>query len=270
MDRIADFLYYMLMDMERGLLFLAHSHTSACRARVDKYFQGYSTLQYMDSGGVELFYGNQRWELAGPWFWPAEPGPYIRFHRAAGYVSWDHRHLAFSGPRVESWRHGGIWLEQPQPAPSGRDWAAVMDAIRHAADRKDRWGQTRAANLLESLLLDLAEARNEPAVNEPWLAYIYTVLEGGDLFPDYSALAAACRMGLSTLRRRFKQRMRISLHHYVIQYRIHAARALLAGSDLPIKAVAEKLGYTDVFFFTRQFRRYTGVTPGAFRDSRQI
>jgi YesN/AraC family two-component response regulator len=38
---------------------------------------------------------------------------------------------------------------------------------------------------------------------------------------------------------------------------------------LPIKTIAEQLGYRDVSFFTRQFRLVTGVPPATFRRSRE-
>jgi AraC-like DNA-binding protein len=44
---------------------------------------------------------------------------------------------------------------------------------------------------------------------------------------------------------------------------------LLTETDLPLKAVAERLGYDSVYFFARQFRQIAGVPPGVFRRSRQ-
>jgi AraC-like DNA-binding protein len=44
-----------------------------------------------------------------------------------------------------------------------------------------------------------------------------------------------------------------------------AASRLLATTDLPLLAVAERLGYSDAANFTRAFRRWTGTTPGRWR-----
>jgi len=76
-------------------------------------------------------------------------------------------------------------------------------------------------------------------------------------------------MGLSTLRRRFRQTTGTSIHAYALQCRIAAAREMLGSTDLAIKEVASRLGYTDVYFFTRQFRQLSGVPPAAYRRSRQ-
>ena len=40
-------------------------------------------------------------------------------------------------------------------------------------------------------------------------------------------------------------------------------------TDLPVKEIAEQLGYSDVYFFTRQFHRYIGLPPAKFRKIRQ-
>jgi two-component system response regulator YesN len=54
---------------------------------------------------------------------------------------------------------------------------------------------------------------------------------------------------------------------YVTQYRLEKAQELLRLTNLQIQEVAVKVGYTDIGYFNRIFRRYTGQTPGAYRSS---
>jgi AraC family transcriptional regulator len=44
-----------------------------------------------------------------------------------------------------------------------------------------------------------------------------------------------------------------------------AAQSLLAGSPLPLKAIAAQAGFASPSQFSRQFLRTTGSTPSAFR-----
>lgn len=256
--------------MAEDLVFLHCGHMPTCDRRVDKQFDGYFTLQYMVAGGVELFYENDRHLLHGQWFWPAHPGPHIRFHAAPGLQTWHHRYVAFKGPLVSRWIAGGLLLEKPQAAPQRRNFTARFDELLLQARRADRWGTLRGINLLERLLLELAEAREQPQRREPWLERLLQRFDDGEsLNLSYEHLADKEGMALSTLRRRFRTATGTALHTYVLHCRIGTARRLLGESDLPIKTIAEQLGYNDVYFFTRQFRKFSGVPPAVYRRSRQ-
>lgn len=270
MDIPAAILYNMLMTAEIPLTFLATTRQPRCTIRLDKRLDGYHTMQFMERGSVWLAYDDREYTLTGPWFWPAYPGPRLRFQAGPGHDHWFHRHVGFQGPLVSRWVAMGLWPEGPQPAPPGRDYAAFFDALIAQARRGDHWGRRRAVNLLEQLLLELAEARAQPQTREPWLETVLARLGEADTFaPDYARLASEVGMGLSTLRRRFKGATGLPLHGYVLQTRLAAARTLLGETDLPVKAVAERLGYDNVFFFSRQFRRGIGVPPAVYRRSRQ-
>jgi AraC-like DNA-binding protein len=49
--------------------------------------------------------------------------------------------------------------------------------------------------------------------------------------------------------------------------RMERARRLLAESDASIQQIAEDLGYADLFFFSRHFKRHVGMSPLAWRRS---
>ncbi|WP_460273856.1 helix-turn-helix domain-containing protein [Celeribacter sp. ULVN23_4] len=55
----------------------------------------------------------------------------------------------------------------------------------------------------------------------------------------------------------------------ILADRIHfEARRLLRETDLPVKAIAEKLGFQSPAYFSRAFHKHTGRSPRAFRQSR--
>ncbi|MBC8101514.1 MAG: helix-turn-helix transcriptional regulator [Cytophagales bacterium] len=269
----------LMPDPSKDLLFLHSNRDPHCAARVDKHFDGYYTLQFLEMGGgaVELWY-DDRYHLldgdAGAWFWPAFPGPRIRFHPAPGHSSWRHRYAAFQGPKVARWIADGLWLPAPQLVTPEADAAARFDGLLALlkGTARNLWRSARAANLVEGFLLELAEARAPETspipLPAPWLADVFEALSA-DLTLDCARLAKRLDMAPSTLRRRFRQTVGTPLHEYTLGERIARARALLGETDLPIKAVAERLGYHDVYFFTRQFRQRTGVPPAAYRRSRQ-
>ena len=68
----------------------------------------------------------------------------------------------------------------------------------------------------------------------------------------------------------FKQTIGISPQAYVIRVRIDRAKQLLVESSLSISQIADVLGYEDLFFFSRQFKRKTGKTPRAYRTQGSV
>lgn len=221
---------------------------------------------------MEIAYDDETYLCEGPWFWPAYPGPRTKFNKAEGYPHWFHRHVGFAGSQVVEWIDAGIWLEKPQPVPSGRDYVTLFDEIIDQVKRDNSWGSMRAINLIEQLLIELAEARlsTEQAANaRPWLNRLLEILEQSGVEPDSLVdFASEEGMSLTTLRRKFRSAMGVSVHHYAIQTRVRRARKMLQETDTPLKVIAEELGYDNVFFFSRQFRQNTGISPGRYRSSR--
>lgn len=259
----------MITPNRQELVLLATTYAPSCRYSIDKHLEGYYTLQYMESGGVEVEYDDRSYHLEGEWFWPAYPGPRIKFHAAPNYGAWFHRHIGFRGPLVNRWIASGLWPLAPQPAPALRNYPELVDEMIQQAKRTDDWGWLRTVNLLEQLLIDLAEARESSQSLSPWAADVMAaILEQRSFAPDYDRIAARFGVGLSTLRRRFRESAGIPLHSWVLQTRMTEAQTLLTETDRPVAEIASLLGYENVYFFSRQFHEQSGATPTAYRASR--
>ena len=66
---------------------------------------------------------------------------------------------------------------------------------------------------------------------------------------------------LSTL---FMKELGIKYTTYRAQIRIDVAKRLLSEGKLKIYEVAEASGFPDVKYFTKVFKKYTGVSPGEY------
>lgn len=69
----------------------------------------------------------------------------------------------------------------------------------------------------------------------------------------------------STLKRCFKGVYGTTIHHYLKECRINAAKRLLQESDQSILEIANAVGYENGSKFTSAFKEATGVTPSAYR-----
>jgi AraC-like DNA-binding protein len=68
-----------------------------------------------------------------------------------------------------------------------------------------------------------------------------------------------------TINRLVRQATGLSAKEYQIDVRIKRARNLLLYSSRSITEIAMECGYSDVFFFSRQFKRKTGTLPRDYR-----
>lgn len=254
--------------MFRDLTFLHGNYVPDHHYVTDRHYIDYYSLKLMTRGRVKLRYDSRSYVLEGAWFWPAYPGPHIHFYATSESVVWEHRYVTFRGSLVEQWQAAGLWWHDPQAMPLNRDFPRRFDVMLQNMEQHDRWSKLRAVNLLEQILIDLADDRAKSVRRPPWLMLVLDELHTTKAFvPDYRRLAARCHMGLSTLRRRFKEAMGLSLHAYVMRSRMATARDLLISTDMPIGQIADQLGYRDVHFFSTQFRMQIGLSPSAYRQS---
>lgn len=77
-------------------------------------------------------------------------------------------------------------------------------------------------------------------------------------------VTASFNISYEKFRKLFKQEVGISPLQYRLQSKFHLAERLLTEGH-PIKKVAEEVGYNDPFTFSRQFKKYIGSPPSAFK-----
>lgn len=81
-----------------------------------------------------------------------------------------------------------------------------------------------------------------------------------------SDIAGALHFNPNYLMRVFKNKTGMSILEYMARARIEAAKKILKGTQLPVKEVAYMVGYEDSVYFTKVFRKETGMTPSKFRS----
>ncbi len=74
-------------------------------------------------------------------------------------------------------------------------------------------------------------------------------------------VAVECSVSTVYLSRLFKRFSDCGAHHYLMRQKMNYAAALLANEGLLVKDVAEQLGFSDAFQFSRSFKRIYGIPP---------
>lgn len=87
-------------------------------------------------------------------------------------------------------------------------------------------------------------------------------------WPDAAELASSLRLAPATLRRRLRAEGQ-SLAAIKDEIRNVRAQTLLRDSPASVAEIAADLGYSEPSAFHRAFRKWTGTSPGAFRQARR-
>ena len=82
--------------------------------------------------------------------------------------------------------------------------------------------------------------------------------------PSIEELSELCGISESYLKQLFKKKYGISPKKYMIQLKINHACDLLRLERYSISQIAELCNYSDVYFFSKQFKEYMGITPTQF------
>jgi AraC-like DNA-binding protein len=154
----------------------------------------------------------------------------------------------------------------------------IMDSIQRiaglmAAPRVDAgFARSAASAAMLELLLTLGAhtarlGARERAPRARDAAERAAALLDADLASPPSALAMAQLVGLSPnwLSRAFRERFGTTMARYVLASRIAMAQQLLQSTDLPVRRIAERLGFLDTQHLNKQFRRIAGCSPSSFR-----
>ncbi len=85
-------------------------------------------------------------------------------------------------------------------------------------------------------------------------------------------IGTLCRrinMSESDFLKKFRHQQGVSPKQYIVSRRLSAAKVLLVKTDKTIAEIAAECGYSSVYFFCRQFRKYLEKSPAEFRHSQR-
>ncbi len=118
------------------------------------------------------------------------------------------------------------------------------------------------ATLLWSLLTLLAT----PAVQRSPFSSAAKQLENINVPVSVSELASKYRMSVGHFIRSFKDAYGYTPINYRIIKQIEQAKNFLSEMDISVSMISEMCGFSDPLYFSRQFKKHTGLSPTQYRD----
>lgn len=196
------------------------------------------------------------------WLTPGTPHHYA----ADPGTGWDEAFVDFSGPATATYTELG-YIEPDRPVVPLSDAAPARAAISRIA-RAARPGnpllEVETGAAVHELLVALRRARADTnADGDPVLAAL-----ARDAFQPFSVAEHAARHGMTAaeLRTAVRRAAGCSPKDYLLTVRLGRAKELLAATELPVAAVARRVGYDDPAYFSRLFTRRVGTAPIRFRE----
>ncbi len=176
------------------------------------------------------------------------PGVRVRAQRAL-VTSGEGQRLVMAGGGT-SWLDVGLWLIAR--------FASVDEAMRVARLNLIDWhasGQQPFARLARSRQVDDAVV----ARCQAWIAEHYRQPA------PVAAMVKLSGLPERSFKRRFQQATGMAPLEYVHTLRLEEAKQMLEAGDAPVESIAAEVGYEDVGFFSRLFRRHVDLTPAQYR-----
>ena len=167
-------------------------------------------------------------------------------------------------------------FQETFPVPSKLSQRVFFEDVKNKFSLQGSWYRTRAAELgLEALILDLygdyflVEDRIESGETfnfhlDQAIGILRNTVYSQLTLHD---LCGQLKITPEYLIRLFGKHLQTTPMRYFSNLKIEAATSLLINSDLSIKEISFKLGYSNQQHFSKNFRKHTGSSPSAFRTN---
>jgi LacI family transcriptional regulator len=144
----------------------------------------------------------------------------------------------------------------------GYEGAALLDKLMAGAPR------TPQTLLIQPRGIAIRESTDTTAVNHPVVRKVLSIMKSRmqeSLGVD--DLASAVGLSRRTLENAFQKELRRSVHRTLVDLRLRHARHLLQTTDDTVEAIAVDTGFCHAPHLYREFKRWTGQTPRAWRKA---
>ncbi|MFX3646377.1 MAG: AraC family transcriptional regulator [Paenibacillus sp.] len=166
-------------------------------------------------------------------------------------------------------------LAQPEVAPFSLQYGftpnSPLGLLRYLDELEDAWAQSESLDLLHTkslfyqfiheMMVQLTEQEIKTELADPVKQTLRYIQKHYREQVTLDSLAEQLNYSSRHLSMQFKRKTGYSPIDYLIQTRIAKARTLLVRSDATLSEIAAEVGYLDVYYFSRIFKKHVGISP---------
>lgn len=238
----------------------------------------YYLIHTVRSGRGEFLFRGTRYECKAGDSFVIFPGELFRYE-ADKREPWAYMWVAFVGTAAGEWlRTVGVTPRRPVVHGASRSVFSRYDRMRKALQRGDApaLADLECEAQLRLLLLDFGRANGaferdgDSRLSE---AERHVEYAAGLLSTQYAQpvsigeLAGKLGYHRAYFAQLFKRCKGCSPKQYLYRVRMEQAGHLLATTALTVEEIAASVGYNDPLYFSKHFRRWSGLSPTAYRRS---
>ena len=152
--------------------------------------------------------------------------------------------------------------------PQGELLIALQALRRASLEQRKHSHLLTESGLAQAIIIaaQLQETAANAAQRPDWESILNFIDENAHSAVDFYALAQANNYSYHRFRHLFKERFGISPHAYLTTQRVEYAKRLLENTPYSITRVAYDCGFQSSSQFCNIFKKYTGVTPGEYKN----
>lgn len=203
--------------------------------------------------------------------WP----PKTKHYFGHAVRNWNHSWFYVAGTKAAAWlAYNGLPLEQPITFRNGAIVEKYMWLLYAELHRHARPDDFIVESLYSIMLRELAREAQTISVGRPIPArllhareHLEQNLAGRVTLPELARIAS---LSVSQFSAVFKDYFGTSPIDYLLALRMRQSLYYLSDYSFNVTEVGQKAGFSDPFYFSKQFKKHFGMSPRHYRDKMSI
>ncbi|HEX7058219.1 MAG TPA: AraC family transcriptional regulator [Bacilli bacterium] len=258
-----------------NVLFAGESQTKPLHKLGPKVYE-YYLLHYIIAGGGEFSTEQSAYTLQAGDSFLIEPGKLVSY-RSDKTNPWRYCWVAFHGEQADELVQKAGITHPPVIRGGPAKIASLIRAIITAFRTRGRLADMKACGHLCLIAAALGEAQTALDPDARMMDIQQIVKQAVDYLTTQFAqnisieqMAESLGYNRGYLSRMFKKATGESPSHYLLKFRLEQSRRLLRErNELNIGQIAASVGFQDALYFSKQFKRFYGESPAAYRKAVQ-